>query len=182
MRRRRSGPDVRLRADEPPAADRRAIRRRLRPKVAAKSIFPPRGSSIGLRTLLANPVDRAADVGPIERRRRAAVPIPAARFDHQQAAVGVFQHVGRMKLDVVARQKILVARRVRRPVRLQHVSQHFVAAEQGREQVAAKLRAERRPTRSTSGPPARARAQPVSRGIRSGPVQGNSNTGPMSFG
>src|SRR5262249_24268561 len=61
----------------------------------------------GACILLANSVDRPFDLRFGDLRRRAADAEPAARVDHQQTAVGVFEHVGGMKVLVVRDEKVL---------------------------------------------------------------------------
>ena len=51
-------------------------------------------------------IDGAQHVGLGQLRGRAAELVPAARVDHEQAAVGIFEHVGGMKVGIVGGQEI----------------------------------------------------------------------------
>ena len=57
----------------------------------------------------ANAINRAQHVRLVQLRGRAAELVPAAGVDHEQAAVGVLQHVGRMEIEVVGDEEILIA-------------------------------------------------------------------------
>ena len=75
---------------------------------------PARVVDLG-RALAADPVDAAQHVGLLKLRRRAAELVPAAGVDHEQAAVGVFEHVGRMEVEVGLVDEILVLGREASP-------------------------------------------------------------------
>ena len=94
------------------------------------------------RTTAANPIDAAQHIRLMQLRRRAAELVPAAGVDDQQAAVGVFQHVGRMEINVVRDEEVFVATLERRPARLQHVSRDLVHVEETSKQVVLILGAE----------------------------------------
>ncbi len=91
-----------------PAADGRApigeslhevVQRRLLP------VEPQPARVVHLRrTGLPDAVDRPQHVRLPELRGRAAELVPAAGVDHEQAAVGVLDHVGRVEVVVVARR------------------------------------------------------------------------------
>ena len=46
-------------------------------------------------------IDRAEDIRLVELRSRATEFVPAARVEDDEAAVCVFQHVGRMEVEIV---------------------------------------------------------------------------------
>ena len=54
----------------------------------------------------AHPVDTAGGADLTELPGGAMVDVPAPGVDHKQAAVGVFQHVGRVEVRIVAGDKI----------------------------------------------------------------------------
>ena len=108
----------------------------------SQSMLVPRVAS-GLRADLSDAIDRPQHVGLHELRRRAAELVPAAGVDDEQAAVGVFEHVGRMEVDVVAR------RRNRRsfgrnvaPVGFEHVPADFAQVELAAKRLSSILLAE----------------------------------------
>ena len=61
--------------------------------------------------------------------------VPAARVDDQEAAVGVFDHVRRMKVDVVAHEEIVVGGSEGRAIRREDVTRDFVEIEAGGEEI-----------------------------------------------
>ena len=85
--------------------------------------------------LTANAVNRAQHIRFMQGRRRTAKLVPAARVDHEQAAIGVFKHVCWMKIEIVRDQEVVVVRFERRPFGLQNVPADFVLVELTREQV-----------------------------------------------
>ena len=74
--------------------------------------LPPRVVDLR-RTLPPDSIDRPQHVGLVELRRRAAELVPAAGVDHDQAAVGVLEHVGRVEIEVGAGDEVFVLGRER---------------------------------------------------------------------
>src|SRR5262249_29336307 len=66
------------------------------------------GVGDGGGALPADAVDGAQHVGLVQLRGGAAQLVPAAGVDHQQAAVGVLDHVGGVEVKAVADQEVLV--------------------------------------------------------------------------
>ena len=117
------------------------------------------------RALAADAVDRAEHVRLGELRGGTAQLVPRAGVDHEQAAVGIFEHVGRMKIAAARHEEIGIAALERRAARLEHVARHLVQVEQRREEVVAILVAEDARARSASGrtaPRARSASAPAS--------------------
>ena len=83
----------------------------------------------------AHPVNGSLQVGLGHLRQRAAFNEPAARFHHEQAAVGIFQHVGRVEILILGREKNLVFGAERSPVADEFMAQHPVRVELRTEQV-----------------------------------------------
>ena len=82
-----------------------------------------------------DPVNRAQHIGLPELGSRATNFIPAPRIDHEQAAIGVFQHVRRMKVGIVRNQKIAVAAIERGAPRFEHMTGDLVQVEEAGEEV-----------------------------------------------
>ena len=95
----------------------------------------PRGSSILGTPLRLDAIDRAEHVGLVELRGRAAELVPAAGIDDDQAAVGVFEHVGRVEVEVGAGDEVFVLGRERRSLGRQDVPADLVQVEVAGEQV-----------------------------------------------
>ena len=93
----------------------------------------PRGSSALWRVFPADAVDAAEDIGLGDLRRGTADAEPAAGVDHQQAAVGVLDEAGRVKVGVVAGDEILGADAEAGAVALDDVALNTVRIELGRE-------------------------------------------------
>ena len=68
----------------------------------------PRGSVSRGAPSSTHAIDRPEHVGFLELRGRAAEFVPAAGVDDDQAAVGVFEHVGRVEIEVRAGDEIFV--------------------------------------------------------------------------
>ena len=100
----------------------------------------PRGSATRRRAFAPHAIDRAEHVRLGELRRRATELVPGAGVDHEQAAIGVFDHVGRMEVAIVRDEKVGVASLERRAVRLEHVARHLAQVEHRREEVVAVVR------------------------------------------
>jgi len=90
----------------------------------------------------AHAVYPAQDVGLPQLRGRAAELVPAAGVHDQQAAVGVFQHVGRMEIEAFGDEKILVLRFEGSCVRCENVPGDLVHVEEGGEEIVFVLLAE----------------------------------------
>ena len=78
----------------------------------------------------------------MELGRGAAELVPASRIGHQQAAVGVLQHVSGMKVAIAGDQEVRVPRFEGRAAGFQDVTRHLVQIEKARKQVALILVAE----------------------------------------
>ena len=98
------------------------------------------GWRLGSRFLYS--VDRAQDFRPPELRCRATQLVPAAGVEHEEAAVGVLQHVGGVKVGVGRGQKIGVNRAERRAFQDEFVPLHTVQVELTGKQVAGEAVAE----------------------------------------
>ena len=95
-------------------------------------------------------IDRSEHVGLVELRGRAAELVPAAGVDDDQAAVGVFEHVGRVEVEVRAGDEVFVLGRERRARRVEDVPADLVQVEVAGEEVVLVGLAEGGPTRSES--------------------------------
>src|SRR6185295_3475540 len=82
-----------------------------------------------------NPVNPPQHIRLVQLRSWAAEFVPAAGVDHDQAAVGVFEHVGGVEVEAFGYEKILVLRFESAAVRSQDVARDFVHVEQGREEI-----------------------------------------------
>ena len=87
-------------------------------------------------------INRAQDFRPPKLRRRATELVPTAGVEHEQTAIGVLDHVGRVKVGVGRGEKIGVLRAERRAVGSQHVALHAVQVELTGKQVAGEVAAE----------------------------------------
>jgi len=91
------------------------------------------------RVHLADSIDAALDLRLVDARGRAADAEPSARVDHDQAAVRVLEHVGRVEVGVVADEELLIAPAERRAVTLDDVPLHLMGVELGAEPGAGEL-------------------------------------------
>ena len=126
-----------------------------RPEIANPVGHAPAERVLDLRRPRApHPVDRARDVGLDELRGRAAELVPAPGVDHEQGAVGVLDHVGRVEVEPVhGGEEILVAAGERRPLGREDVAGDLVEVEAAGEEVISKRLAEG--ARLVPGQPAR---------------------------
>src|SRR4051794_31239256 len=90
-----------------------------------------------MRAGLADAIDAAWNVVFDELRTGAAELVPAAGVDHQDAAIGVFDDVGGMKVSVVRGDQIMVFSGKRGSRRLQDMPTDFAEIELTREDVIA---------------------------------------------
>ena len=86
--------------------------------------------------LLLNPIDRSENVGLGDLGGRATDHVPTAGIRHEQAAIRIFDHVGRMKITLIAFKKAARPRSVGRTGSDQPVSGQAPQVEVGAEQIA----------------------------------------------
>ena len=94
------------------------------------------------RALAADSVNRPQDIGLPKLRRGAAQFVPAARVDHDQAAVGILDHVGRVKIEAIGNEEVTGRGSERRGVRSQNCPRHLADVETTGEQVVPEIAAE----------------------------------------
>ena len=79
--------------------------------------------------LFSHAVNRSEDFGLLGLRGRATKLVPAARVRDEHAAVGVFDHIGRMKVRLIAHEQIPVGRAECRAIRCEGVARDFAHVE-----------------------------------------------------
>ena len=84
---------------------------------------------------LPHSINRSEHIGFNQLRTRAAQFVPAARIHDEQAAIGIFDHVGRVEVLIVRNDEIAVVGGVRRAARLQDVPADFAQVELRAEEV-----------------------------------------------
>ena len=99
----------------------------------------PQGSSTTDAAAVADAIDSARRVNITNSSSRAMLDVPAARVDHDETAVGGFDDVGRMKIRIVRRDKVLVHCAIRRAVWDQRVTDDLAGVELSGKEIAAHL-------------------------------------------